>query len=84
MISSLIRRTLVADQAYAAIDIDNPGCSALAVAWKGSDGWQVGVDGGRTVAEGLSKTVALNLMHETASRALDHASLRGLLAEVVR
>lgn len=82
MISSLIRRTLVADQAYAAIDIDNPGCAALAVAWKTDTGWQVGVDGGRTVAEGLTKTVALNLMHQTASHVLDHAALRGLLSEV--
>lgn len=84
MISSLIRRTLVADQAYAAIDIDSPGRSALAVAWKAGDGWQVGVAGGRTVAEQLTKTCALNLMHQTASRLLDRAALRGLLTEVAR
>jgi hypothetical protein len=84
MIPSFIRRTLVADQAYAAIDIDNPGCAALAVAWRDNDGWRVGVDGGRTVAEKLTKTCALNLMHQTASRVLDHAALRGLLSEAAR
>jgi hypothetical protein len=81
MISTLIRRTLVDDQAYAALDLDNPGTPALAVAWKAGDGWRVGVDGGRTVAAQLSKCRALNLMHKTASRQLDRAATRRLLAE---
>jgi len=84
MITSLIRRTVVADQAYAALDLDNPGAAALAVAWKADDGWRVGVDGGRTIAVQLSKCRALNLMHQSASAVLDRAAVRGLLAEVAR
>lgn len=79
MIPSLIRRTLVDDQAYAAIDIDNPGSDALAVAWKSGDGWCVGVDGGRTVAANLSRCRALNLMHKVAGHRLDRAATRALL-----
>lgn len=82
MITSLIRRTLVADQAYAALDLDNPGAAALAVAWKAADGWRVGVTGGRTIATQLSKCRALNLMHHSASTALDRAAVRHLLAQV--
>jgi hypothetical protein len=80
MIASMIRRTVVADQAYAAIDIDSPGDTAVAVAWKAPDGWRVGSGDGRTVAEKLTKTVALNVMHREASRVLDLAATRSLLA----
>ena len=84
MISSLIRHTVVADQAYAALDLDSPGAQALAVAWRTPAGWNVGVNGGRTVGERLTKTVALNLMHQTASRELDRAATRALLSGVTR
>lgn len=82
MISSLIRRTVVADQAYAAREAGSR--DALAVAFKVGEEWQVSVADGRIVAEGLTKTVALNLMDQTASRVLDHAALHGLLAEATR
>jgi hypothetical protein len=84
MITSVIRRPLFADQAYAAIDVDNPGACALAVAWNTGDGWCVGVDGGKTVGSKLTKCRALNLMHQTASQQLDRAGVRALLAEVAR
>lgn len=67
-------------QAYAAVDIDSPGAAVVAVAWKADDGWRVGVDGGSTVADGLTERRALNLMHTTASRELDRA--RVVLADV--
>lgn len=79
MIASLIRRTVAADQAYAAVDIDRPGGIALAVAWKAPDGWRVGLGDGVTVAERLTKTVALNVMHREASRLMDRAATRSLL-----
>lgn len=82
MITSLIRRPIVDDQAYAAIDIDSHGGTALAVAWKAADGWRVGIDGGRTVGTQLSKVRALNLMHQAASEQLDRAAVRAVLAEV--
>lgn len=82
MTTSLIRRTVVAGQAYAAVDIDSPGTAVVAVAWKADDGWRVAVDGGRTVADHLTQTRALNVMHETASRQLDRAATRSLLEEL--
>ena len=77
--TSLIRRTVVPGQAYAAVDIDSPGAAVMAVAWKADDGWRVGVDGGRTVADHLTQTRALNVMHETASVLLARAATRRLL-----
>jgi hypothetical protein len=84
VIASLIRRTLVPGKAYAAIDIDNPGARALAVAWLADDGWRVGVDGGRTVATQLTKTRALNVMDQTAGHRACHPATRALLTEMSR
>ena len=82
MISCMIRRTLVEGLAYAALDLDTPGTAALAVAWKADDGWRVAVDGGRTVATGLSQTRALNQMHRSANEHLNHGAVRDLLTSV--
>lgn len=84
MMPSLIRRTIVPNQAYAALDLDSPGALTLAVAWKGEDGWHVAVDDGRTVAAGLTQTRALNLMHHAAADQANRSAVRSLLAEVRR
>lgn len=84
MIASLIRRTVVPGKAYAAVDIDSRGDGVVAVAWLAGDGWRVGVGDGKTVAAQLTKTRALNVMHIEASRQLDRAATRNLLAEVTR
>lgn len=83
MTTSLIRHQ-ISDQGYAALDLDNPGARALAVAWQAKDGWRVGVSDGRTVASKLTKIRALNLMDATATDQLNRAGLFALLAEVRR
>jgi hypothetical protein len=80
----LIRRTVVADQAYAVLDIDTPGESVLAVAWKSPEGWNVGVGEGRIVAENLTKRQAMSAMHRAAGRELHRAATSALLRGVAR
>lgn len=81
---SLIRRTIVPDQAYAAIDIDAYRNGAVAVAWKAIDGWRVGIPNGRTVGSNLSRRSALSLLDRTANQLLDRAAVRALLAGGIR
>ena len=83
MMTSLIRRP-VGDQGWVALDLDNPGARALAVAWQADDGWRVGLLDGRTVGSKLTKTKALRLMDQTATDQLNRAGVRVLLAEVRR
>jgi hypothetical protein len=83
MMTSLIRHQ-VSTQGYAALDLDNPGARALAVAWQADDGWRVGVADGRTVGSKLTKTKALHLMDQTATDQLNRAGVLALLAEVRR
>jgi hypothetical protein len=77
----LIRREVVKNRAYAALDLDRPGSAALAVAWKTDDGWSVGVDGGRVVGAKLPKQQALNLMHRAANDRINRSVARRILAE---
>jgi hypothetical protein len=63
---TLILRTVVPGRALAAINADEPGSAALAVALLGANGWTVAAHGGRVVADKLDQRRAKALMLRTA------------------
>jgi hypothetical protein len=75
----LLKRTVVAGKAYAAMDADNPRGGALAVALLGPDGWKVGTAAG-VIAARLDQRRALALMMRAANHIANTKALRALLA----
>lgn len=65
---SLIKRVLMKDWAYAASDSDDPAGTALAVAYRGTNGWSVAAAGGREVGSNLDQRQAVALMLRTAAK----------------
>ena len=80
-VPSMIRKELVKGCAYGVVDIDGESGRTLVVAWLAEDGWRVGVDQGRIVADRLTKTKALNLMTRAAVDQMNRSVARTLLAE---
>ncbi len=76
----LIKRCVVAGQAYCVSDVDDPKRQALAVALLGPDGWQVAT-AERVVGTKLDQRRALSLMMRAAVAVLDRAAFRAVAAQ---